>query len=60
MPSLRPPLRSRGPVCPPAAPLSASAAGHAGTAIGHDVVTTNTFENNGTTLGIHSSRRPLS
>ena len=28
-------------------------------AIGHDVVTT-TFENNGTTLGIHSSRRPQS
>lgn len=29
-------------------------------AIGHDVVTTTTFENNGTTLGIHSSRRPQS
>jgi hypothetical protein len=29
-------------------------------AIGHDVVTTKTFENNGTTLGIHSSRRPQS
>ena len=28
-------------------------------AIGHDVVTKN-FENNGTTLGIHSSRRPQS
>ena len=28
-------------------------------AIGHDVVT-KTFENNGTTLGIHSSRRPQS
>ena len=28
--------------------------------IGHDVVTTKTFENNGTTLGIHSSRRPQS
>lgn len=26
-------------------------------AIGHDVVTKNVFENNGTTLGIHSSRR---
>ena len=35
-------------------------------AIGHDVVTSDssendkTFENNGTTLGIHSSRRPQS
>ena len=29
-------------------------------AIGHDVVTTKTFENNGTALGIHSSRRPQS
>ncbi len=29
-------------------------------AIGHDVVTTENFENNGTTLGIHSSRRPQS
>ncbi len=29
-------------------------------AIGHDVVTENVFENNGTTLGIHSSRRPQS
>jgi hypothetical protein len=29
-------------------------------AIGHDVVITKTFENNGTTLGIHSSRRPQS
>jgi hypothetical protein len=28
-------------------------------AIGHDVIT-NSFENNGTTLGIHSSRRPQS
>jgi hypothetical protein len=29
-------------------------------AIGHDVVITKSFENNGTTLGIHSSRRPQS
>ncbi|TQN41601.1 hypothetical protein FHU33_0970 [Blastococcus colisei] len=29
-------------------------------AIGHGVVTTKTFENNGTTLGNHSSRRPQS
>jgi hypothetical protein len=29
-------------------------------AIGHDVVTTKSFENDGTTLGIHSSRRPQS
>ncbi len=29
-------------------------------AIGHGVVTEQTFENNGTTLGIHSSRRPQS
>jgi hypothetical protein len=29
-------------------------------ATGHDVVTKNFFENNGTTLGIHSSRRPQS
>ena len=29
-------------------------------AIGHDVVTENFFDNNGTTLGIHSSRRPQS
>jgi hypothetical protein len=29
-------------------------------AIGHGVVTTKSFENNGTTLGIHSSRRPQS
>ncbi len=29
-------------------------------AIGHDVVTKNFFDNNGTTLGIHSSRRPQS
>jgi len=28
--------------------------------IGHDVVTKKSFENNGTTLGIHSSRRPKS
>jgi hypothetical protein len=28
-------------------------------AIGHDVIT-NSFDNNGTTLGIHSSRRPQS
>ncbi len=28
--------------------------------IGHDVVTTNAFDDNGTTLGIHSSRRPQS
>jgi hypothetical protein len=28
-------------------------------AIGHDVIT-NSFQNNGTTLGIHSSRRPQS
>lgn len=28
--------------------------------IGHDVVTKKSFENNGTTLGIHSSRRPQS
>ncbi len=28
--------------------------------IGHDVVTTNVFQNTGTTLGIHSSRRPQS
>ena len=31
-----------------------------GQAIRHDVVSTKTFENNGTTLGIHSSRRPQS
>ena len=31
-----------------------------GQAIGHDVMTQQTFENNGTTLGIHSSRRPQS
>jgi hypothetical protein len=30
-----------------------------GQVIGHDVVTSS-FENNGTTLGIHSSRRPQS
>jgi hypothetical protein len=29
-------------------------------AIGHDVVTKNFFQNDGTTLGIHSSRRPQS
>ena len=29
-------------------------------AIGHDVVTEKFFDNNGTTLGIHSSRRPQS
>ena len=29
-------------------------------AFGHDVVTTKSFENNGTTLGNHSSRRPQS
>jgi hypothetical protein len=29
-------------------------------AIRHDVVTEKTFEKNGTTLGIHSSRRPQS
>ena len=29
-------------------------------ALGHDLVTTTSFENNGTTLGIHSSRRPQS
>jgi hypothetical protein len=29
-------------------------------ATGHDVVTEQTFENTGTTLGIHSSRRPQS
>jgi hypothetical protein len=29
-------------------------------AFGHDVVTTKNFENTGTTLGIHSSRRPQS
>ncbi|SFE65624.1 hypothetical protein [Blastococcus tunisiensis] len=29
-------------------------------AIGHDVVTTNAFDNNGTTLGYHSSGRPQS
>jgi hypothetical protein len=28
--------------------------------IGHDAVTTKSFENNGTTLGIHSSGRPQS
>jgi hypothetical protein len=28
--------------------------------IGHDVVTKQSFENNGTTLGNHSSRRPQS
>jgi hypothetical protein len=28
--------------------------------IGHDVVTTKSFQNNGTTLGIHPSRRPQS
>jgi hypothetical protein len=28
--------------------------------IGDDVVTTKSFQNNGTTLGIHSSRRPQS
>ena len=28
--------------------------------IGHDVVTPPTFQNDGTTLGIHSSRRPQS
>ncbi len=28
--------------------------------IGHDVVTTNVFENTGTILGFHSSRRPQS
>ena len=27
---------------------------------GHDVVTTKSFQNNGTTLGNHSSRRPQS
>ncbi|WP_324278609.1 hypothetical protein [Blastococcus brunescens] len=29
-------------------------------AIGHDVVTKHVFDNNGTTLGSHSSRRPQS
>jgi hypothetical protein len=29
-------------------------------AFGHDVVTTKSFQNNGTTLGNHSSRRPQS
>jgi hypothetical protein len=29
-------------------------------AIGHDAVTPTSFQNNGTTLGYHSSRRPLS
>ncbi|SNR75052.1 hypothetical protein [Blastococcus mobilis] len=29
-------------------------------AVGHDVVIKNFFDNNGTTLGIHSSRRPQS
>jgi hypothetical protein len=28
--------------------------------LGHDVVTTTSFQNNGTTLGNHSSRRPQS
>jgi hypothetical protein len=31
-----------------------------GQPIGHDVVTKNFFDNNGTTLGSHSSRRPQS
>ena len=31
-----------------------------GQAIGHDVVIKNFFDNNGTTLGSHSSRRPQS
>ena len=31
-----------------------------GQAFGHDVVTTTSFQNNGTTLGNHSSRRPQS
>jgi hypothetical protein len=57
-------------IAAPTAPVQGTGLPAAGTAvrlrpvtgqvIGHDVVTQQTFENNGTTLGIHSSRRPQS